>query len=122
VTKDKLAWTTTTGAPYVPSPISVGDFFLTSANSKEAYCYEAATGTIQWHEPMGLGHASPVSAQGLVYFLNDDGVALVVKAGAKYELIVRNELGEKTYASPAISEGQIFLRSFKHLYCIGAPK
>lgn len=68
---------------------------------------------------MGLHHASPVSADGLVYFLNDDGVAHVVKAGPSYELLARNDLGEKTYASPAISEGQIFLRGFKNLYAIG---
>jgi hypothetical protein len=55
-----------------------------------------------------------VAANGLVYFLNDDGVMHVVKAGPKFELIARNELGEKSYASPALSEGQIFLRSFKH--------
>jgi hypothetical protein len=45
----------------------------------------------------------------------------VVKAGPRYELIARNELGEKTYASPALSGGQIFLRSFTQLYCIGQP-
>jgi len=70
---------------------------------------------------MGLHHASPVSANGLVYFLNDDGVMHIVKAGPKYELVARNELGEKTYASPALSEGQMFLRGFKNLYCIGKP-
>lgn len=71
---------------------------------------------------MGLHHASPVSAQGLVYFLNDDGVMNVLKATSTFERVARNELGERTYASPALSEGQIFLRSFKHLYCIGQPK
>jgi hypothetical protein len=58
---------------------------------------------------------------GLVYFLNDDGVMHVVKAAPKFELVARNELGEKTYASPALSGGQMFLRSFKNLYCIGQP-
>ena len=53
--------------------------------------------------------------------LNDDGVMHVVKAGPKYELVARNELGEKTYASPALSDGQMFLRGFKNLYCIGKP-
>ena len=47
------------------------------------------------------------------------GVMHVVKAGPKYELVARNELGEKTYASPALSDGQIFLRGIKNLYCIG---
>jgi hypothetical protein len=121
VTQTKVAWSSTEGAPYVPSPISVGDwFFTTGFATKEAYCFEAASGTILWHEKMGLHHASPVAANGLVYFLNDDGVMNVVKAGPAYEPIARNELGEKTYASPALSGGQIFLRGFRNLYCIGS--
>lgn len=118
VTETKVAWSTPNGAPYVPSPISAGDYFFTAAFSKEACCYEAATGRVVWKEQVGLHHASPVSANGLVYFLNDDGVMHVIKAGEKYELVARNELGEKTYASPAISQGRMFLRTFKNLYCI----
>ncbi|HXP62266.1 MAG TPA: PQQ-binding-like beta-propeller repeat protein [Dongiaceae bacterium] len=122
VTRSKVAWSTAEGAPYVPSPISVGQWFMTSAFSdKAAYCFEAATGRILWREKMGLHHASPVAAHGLVYFLNDEGVMHVVKAGPQFELAARNELGEKTYASPAISGGRMFLRGFKNLYCIGPP-
>ena len=122
VTSSKVIWKTAEGAPYVPSPIAVGDWFLTSAYAgKAVYCYEAGTGKILWQEPMGLHHASPVSANGLVYFLNDEGVMHVVRAGAKYDLVTRNDLGEKTYASPALSGNQIFLRGFKNLYCIGKP-
>jgi outer membrane protein assembly factor BamB len=120
VTSSKVVWKTADGAPYVPSPLAVGDWFFTSSfGGKAACCYEAATGSILWKEPMGLHHASPVTANGLVFFLNDEGVMHVVKAGPKRELVARNELGEKTYASPALSGGQIFLRSFKNLYCIG---
>ena len=95
VTASKIAWKSSEGAPYVPSPIAVGDWFFTSSfGGKAAHCFEAATGKILWKEPMGLHHASPVSANGLVYFLNDDGVMHVVKAGPKFELVARNELGE----------------------------
>jgi outer membrane protein assembly factor BamB len=120
VTSSKVVWRTSEGAPYVPSPIAVGDWFFTSSyGGKAAHCYEAATGRILWKEPIGLHHASPVSANGLVYFLNDDGVMHVVRAGPRFDLVARNELGEKTYASPALSGDQIFLRGFKNLYCIG---
>ncbi len=122
VTASKVIWKTPEGAPYVPSPIAVGDWFLTSSFAgKAAHCYEAATGKILWKEPMGLHHASPVAANGLVYFLNDDGVMHVVRVGPKFDLVARNEIGEKTYASPALSGDQIFLRSFTQLYCIGKP-
>jgi hypothetical protein len=120
VTQTKVVWSSTQGTPYVPSPISAGDWFFTvGLDTKEAFCFEAATGKILWREKMGSHHASPVSANGLVYFVNDDGVANVVKAGPKFERVARNELGERVYASPAISGGQIFLRGFENLYCIG---
>jgi outer membrane protein assembly factor BamB len=122
VTTTKVAWSGKGGAPYVPSPLSVEGLFFTAANNQEGHCFDAATGNILWHEAMGKHHASPVLANGLVYFLNDDGVAHVVKAASKYELVARNEIGEKTYASLVFSEGQVFLRSFKNLYCIGAGK
>ena len=80
-----------------------------------------AIGKILWHEPETRHHASPVSANGLVYFLNDKGVMNIIKPGPQFTRVAQNELGEATYASPAISDGQIFLRGAKHLYCIG-PK
>jgi outer membrane protein assembly factor BamB len=123
VTQRNVVWQTQEGAPYIPSPIAVGDYVLTSSAKKELCCYEAASGKVLWKKKdIGLDHASPVAADGLVYFLNDDGVMNVVKAGPKFELVAKNELGEETYASPAISRGQIFLRSFSSLYCIGLGK
>jgi outer membrane protein assembly factor BamB len=125
VTASKVVWKTKVGAPYVPSPIAVGDYFLSSSfdGKKSLCCLEAATGKLLWkQEGVRLHHASPVAANGLVYFLNDDGVAHVLKAGPSLELVAKNELGERTYASPAISGGQIFLRGFSNLYCIGAKK
>jgi len=120
VTQTKIVWKSVAGAPYVPSPIAVDDYFLTiSESGAEIYCFDAATGKNYWHEKLGHAHASAVSAGGLVYFLNDKGTMNVVKPGEKYELIAMNDLGEKFFASPAISDGQIFLRSAQNLYCIG---
>ena len=61
----------------------------------------------------------PVCANGLLYFTDDDGMTYVVRAGPKFELVARNDLGEETYASPAVSRGQLFVRTLQHLYCIG---
>jgi outer membrane protein assembly factor BamB len=119
VTKSKIVWRTNRGVSYVPSPISVGDYFFVVSDSGVAHCFEAATGRMMWQERMGEHHASLVSAEGFVYFLNDNGLTHVVKAADKYECIAKNEIGEKTFASPAISDGQIFLRGDKHLFCIG---
>ena len=70
---------------------------------------------------MGEHHASLVSANGLVYFLNDEGATHIVKPGPQFQLIARNELGERCFASPAITDGRIFIRGERHLFCIG-PK
>jgi outer membrane protein assembly factor BamB len=60
-----------------------------------------------------------VLGDGHIYVTDDDGITYVVKAGATFELVSRNALGEACYASPAISGGQIFMRTSGHLWCIG---
>ena len=122
VTQTHIVWRTNKGVAYVPSPIIAGDYFLIVSDTGVAHCFEAATGKLLWQERMGEHHASLVSAAGLVYFLNDDGVTHVVKPDAAFQLIAKNELGEKCFASPAISEQQIFIRSDKYLFCIGQPR
>jgi outer membrane protein assembly factor BamB len=119
VTNTHVAWRTKKGAAYVPSPISAGDYFLLTSDSGVAHCYEAATGKLAWQERLGDQHASPVSANGLVYFVNDDGVTHVVRPGPAYDLVARNEIGERTFASPAVSDGDLFIRGERSLFCIG---
>ena len=121
ITGTHIQWRTNKGVSYVPSPISEGDWFLVVSDGGVAHCFEAATGRIAWQERMGEHHASLVSAGGLVYFLNDNGVMNVVKPEPQFERVAKNELGEKTFASPAISQGQMFLRGDKNLFCIGKP-
>ena len=121
MTKSHIVWRTNKGAAYVPSPIIEGDYFLIVSDSGVSHCFEAATGKLLWQERMGEHHASLVSANGLVYFLNDNGVMRIVKPGAEYELVAQNELGEKCFPSPAISDGNIFIRGEKNLFCIGNP-
>jgi outer membrane protein assembly factor BamB len=119
VTKTKIVWRTNKGVAYVPSPIIEGDYFLIVSDSGVAHCFDAATGGILWQERLGEHHASLISANRLVYFLSDEGIMNVVKPGPQFACMARNELGEHTFASPAISEGQIFVRGDKHLFCIG---
>jgi hypothetical protein len=82
----------------------------------------STTSNVVWQmELPGLGHASPVSANGLVCFISDEGVTTVVKPGPRFEAVARNELGETVFASPALSQGQIYIRVEKSLFCIGNP-
>jgi outer membrane protein assembly factor BamB len=119
ITKSHIAWRTMKGAAYVPSPIAIDDYFLVTSDSGVAFCFVAKTGEILWQERLGEQHASLVAANGLVYFLNDAGTTHVVRPGPKYELVARNELGERIFASPALSDGQIFFRTDKQMICIG---
>ncbi|KAB2661564.1 MAG: PQQ-binding-like beta-propeller repeat protein [Verrucomicrobia bacterium] len=108
------------GVSYVPSPISEGDYFLLVSDGGIASCFEAASGKSLWQERLGGDHhASIVSANGLVYFLSDQGRMTVVRAGPIFEVVARNEIGETCFSSPAISQGQIFLRGEKHVFAIG---
>jgi hypothetical protein len=121
VTRTHIVWRTTRGVAYVPSPIIADDYFLVVSDSGVAHCFEAATGALAWQERLGEHHASLVSAGGLVYFLNDDGVMNVVRPGPEFARVARNEIGERCFSSPALSHGHIFLRGDRHLFCI-APR
>ena len=109
------------GVSYVPSPIIEGDWFLVTDDRGFAHAFDAKNGDIVWNEKFGRSHASIVSAAGLLYFMNDAGVCRVVKPAEKFTTVATNNLGEPAYASPALSNGQIFLRTDKALYCIGHP-
>lgn len=123
VTDTHIAWRTTRGAAYVPSPIISGRYLLMVADSGIASCFEARTGKRHWMERLPGGHSpSPVSADGLVYFVSDRGVTTIIRPSETFAVIAKNELGEPVSASPAISQGQIFLRTHQNLYCIGSKK
>jgi outer membrane protein assembly factor BamB len=121
VPEERLAWhhRNKKGAAYVPSPIIEGDWLLLNDDLGFAHAFDARNGDVVWTARFGHTHASLVSAGGLVYFLNDDGICRVVKPAAKFEIVATNTIGESTYASPALSDGQIFLRSERALWCIG---
>lgn len=121
ITDTHIAWRTTEGAAYVPSPIIEGDYFLVIADSGIAHCFEAASGKLAWKKRLGEQHASLVSAEGRVYFLNDKGTTTVIKPGPELNILAQNELGEKCFASPAISNGRIYIRAARHVYCIAEP-
>ena len=110
-------------ASYVPSPIAYGAYFFVVSDQGYARCFEAKTGKALWMERLGRHHsASPVAANGLLYFPSDEGVTFVVKAGPTFALVARNDLGEGVRASPAVAHGQIFLRTLRHLYCLGETR
>jgi outer membrane protein assembly factor BamB len=124
VTTTHVVWheskTAAKKASYVPSPIAVDKYFYMISDLGSLSCFEAKTGKRMWMEELGRHHsASPVLADGYVYLTDDDGITYVLKAGSAFEVVARNPLHDECYSSPAISQGQIFLRTLKHVYCIG---
>lgn len=115
-----VVWRTTKNCSYVPSPVICGDYFLVVADNGIASCYEATSGKQQWVARLDAkNHSSSlVTVNGLVLFIADDGVTRVVRPGETYELIAENPLGEDCRASPAISNGRLYLRGEKTLFCI----
>jgi len=85
-------------------------------------CFDAETGKFVWQHRIGGKHvASPVFADGRLYFLAEaDGETVVIEPGAEYKELARNTVGELCKGSIAVSQGNFFIRSDKHLFCIGA--
>lgn len=108
------------GAGYVPSPIVEGKYYFVCSDDGIISCFDTATGTRHYRERGGNHYSTAaVSAEGLVYLLADNGITLVIRPGKTLDIVSKNEIDENCYASPAISQGNLYIRSEKHLYCIG---
>lgn len=120
VTQTHVLYNDIKGGGYVPSPIAAGNWFFLVNDKGIASCREAKTGELLWLERLGKKHsASPIAANGYLYFPDDFGITWVIKAGPTFEVVSENDLGEECYASPAVSRGQILMRTLHHLWCIG---
>ena len=120
VTHTHVAWHSEEAKCYVPSPILVEDRLMVADDRGTVNCFDTSNGIRLWQERLGNHYSgSLVTANGLAYFPADDGIMSVVKPGVLLEVLQRNPLGEYSYASPAISNGQIFIRGEHHLFAIG---
>ena len=111
----------------MPTPIVYGDHLYICANNGILTAYDAKTGTQVYRERIAgtksaAFTASPVAADGKLYFASEDGEVYVVKAGAKFELLATNPMGEVLMATPAIVDGTILVRARHHLFAIGEAK
>src|SRR5205807_82878 len=114
VTKTHVRWTKKKEGGYVPSPVAHEGHFYLVTDEGLASCWEARTGKLCWKERVGKHHsASAVVAEGRVYFTDDDGTTFVVRAAPEFELLAANKLGERCFASPALADGEVFLRGDK---------
>lgn len=124
VTKSHLVWKTPNG-PDVPTPVSDGKYLYIVNDRGIVYCFDAKSGAEiyggQRIKP-GTYSASPVLVDGRIYITNEEGLTTVFRSGPKFELLAENPLNDYCLSSPALSDGQIFLRTTGHLYAIGSRK
>lgn len=121
VSTSHLAWTTDQG-PDVPTPAADGKYIYILNDLGVMWCRDARTGAEHWGNQRvrpGTYSASPVVADGKVYVTSEDGVTTVIEAGPAFKVLAENDLAEYSLSSPAVSDGQIFLRTQKFLYCVG---
>lgn len=122
VTRTHVAWTLSRGAPLTPSPLLVGDDLYIVNDNGIASALDAKTGAIQWQQRLGgTFSASPVFADGRIYFTSEDGETTVIPPGRQFRKLAVNRIDEPTLASLAISGGSIFIRGESHLYRIAEP-
>lgn len=120
VTATHVAWEQRKGTPTQPSLLYQSPYLYSITDGGIAHCFDGKTGEILYAERVGGNHcASPVLADGHLFFLSETGETTVVKAGPQFEIVGRNPIGEKCQASLALSGGHWFLRGERTLFCIG---
>jgi outer membrane protein assembly factor BamB len=118
---EAVAWSNTAGT-YIPTPLFYEGILYTCDNSGVVTAYDAKTGERFYRARAGGGGsfaASPIAADGKLYFANEDGDVIVVRAGRKFEEIAKNQMKEVVMSTPAISDGLIVVRTLGHVHGIG---
>ena len=123
VTRTHVAWTLRRAAPYTPSPILVGDHLYIVNDVGIATCVDAVSGTIRWQQRLGGNFsASPVFADGRIYFFSEEGLGIAIAPGPTFERLATSQLDGSILASLAVADRAFFIRTDTHLYRIALAK
>jgi len=115
-----VKWKYKSGTPDTCCPVLWDNWLFTVTDDGVARCHDTTSGYVKWKARLpGKYKASPVAVDGRVFFLNTDGQCSVISASSHLDRLTTNQLDDETIASPAISDGQFFIRGKKTLYCIG---
>ncbi|HEX7861728.1 MAG TPA: PQQ-binding-like beta-propeller repeat protein [Verrucomicrobiae bacterium] len=116
-----IVWEQKKSVPMIPSLIFHDQHLYGITEGGVAICLKSADGEIVWQERIGGNHsASPVMAEGRIYFTNEEGESTIIEASPTFKVLAKNSLKEKTQASMAVSQKQVFIRTAQHLFCIAA--
>lgn len=119
VTETHLRWKLDRAVPHTPSLLLIDQELYLISDKGVASCVDALSGEVHWTERVGGNFsASPVYADGKIYFQSEQGDTTVIRPGSAYDEVARNSLGERTLASFAVADSALFIRTDKHLYRI----
>jgi outer membrane protein assembly factor BamB len=120
---EHIAWSRMGRGTYMQTPIAYGDYLYTCRDNGVLTCYEAKTGKQIYRRRLGSGStgftASAVATDGKLYYTSEDGDIYVIKAGVEPDVLAVNSMGEVCMATPAISNGSLFIRTQHHLFRVG---
>ena len=120
---DAVVWSRTGRGPYMPTPLIYNGLLYVLNNNGVLDAYHLRSGEEIYRQRLpqiGSGYsASPVAADGKIYLSNEDGEMLVVAAGKEFRHIATNSIGELLMATPALSEGVMYVRTSASLLAIG---
>jgi outer membrane protein assembly factor BamB len=121
VTQSNVVWKSTRGGPYVPTGVAYRNRLYVVNDGGVLACHNAGDGTRIWQQRLrGAFTSSLVAGDGLIYAINERGTVYVVAADDQYRLLAENDLDERMLATPAVSHGELLLRTETHLWCIAA--
>ncbi len=115
-----IVWKYDSGTPDSCCPVAWEDHLFVVSDSGIARCFDLHSGRSLWNERLkGDYKSSPVAAEGRIYFLNTQGLCTVIAASEHFDKLAENQLDDETLASPAISDGRMYIRGRKAIYCLG---
>lgn len=121
VTRSRVVWKLRHGAPYVPTGVAYRNRLYLVSDSGVITCHHAASGEELWRERLDDAFvASLVAADNKIYAASERGTVSVIAARDQFELLAANPMQERILATPAISRGQLFIRTESQLVCIAA--
>jgi outer membrane protein assembly factor BamB len=123
---DYIAWQLPRAGTYMQTPIVVGDYLYACGDNGLLNCYDARTGISVYRQRLGNGTtgftASPVAADGKLYFASESGEVYIIQEGPKFKQLAVNAMEETCMATPAIADGMLIVRTQSHVVAIGRPR
>jgi outer membrane protein assembly factor BamB len=121
---DSVRWRVKKNLPYIPAPLIYQNVYYMVRTGGIITSLDPATGRVlkegRTRDAMGQYYASPVAADNKLFLADAEGKMTVLKAAAEWEILAVNDLGDEIHATPALSDGLIYVRTHDTLYCFGA--